>query len=742
MRLLLPYIALLGALLTAAPAAAEVAGLAEWRYGEFRGRQDGAGLKEASHFTQRYSLMYHKGGQLAGGRGGRYNIDLGYMWTAVDSETDGESFDIGTGKVLFRGEMQLAPGGLPFRLRLYSQDLSETTLTEDNGLYQIFGQKDAGIPVAGMVNNLANGQRIRSGGTLIVGIRNGSYQGRYRDVLSQFPRLLVDYQEYYVRDLKSRTPQHSRSRDLAFVSLNKKDNWFHYRLHDYHDFLNASQDFSEKSVMLGTVDHELVRQWINLTNWIQLSVDGTYTVLEQARVDAPAVQRYDLNLFGTARRSNWNASNFSTFSRVLDGNSLEKRLEVPFFLQGEIDRNTAWRFRMVGSRRQHLTFASAGTTDFDDLFASARLETFRTGRFVVAPELAAEVKGGDEGEGNAVRAGFEIYSNRAHRPRYELFGAYSLARFAGTGVEGFEVDYWEQEAKGRLALNVTARLRAGLTQELLYGSGSLERTVTHQLAPRGDLGLTLADARVAQDGAVWRSTTGAFVEYTHSRFSNRFELRYDYLSNPAGSNDLTTLSQHLRYGRQAFDVTSENEFVLGAHAPGGNVEAGSLRAGSSERSFSHKTTLRYTPSRLWDGGARVGLEWQDEDAGASTRWDVQQNVRYHIYKVNGIVRRLASLREEAHFERFRNAQGGSEQEASLLLGADYFPTRVLNLSVATQYRRQLPEETDTVALFLSAGLDFQKLKVALDYSYGTRSAGEVAAKRTEQRWELTVKKIF
>jgi hypothetical protein len=202
-----------------------------------------------------------------------------------------------------------------------------------------------------IITNLLNGQHVRSGATLIVGIKNGHYLGKYRDLLSRYPRLLFDYQENFVRDLKSRTPQHYRERNLAFVSLNKKDNWFHYRFLDFEDFEDPTNDFTEKVYMLGSVDHTMRRQWINLTNWIRVSADGAFTTTAQANLGEVPTSRYDLNLFATARRRGWDASTFTNFIRKVDGDGMDKSLEVPFYLKGEISPDTAYRFRFVASRR-------------------------------------------------------------------------------------------------------------------------------------------------------------------------------------------------------------------------------------------------------------------------------------------------------------------------------------------------------------------------------------------------------
>ena len=101
------------------------------------------------------------------------------------------------------------------------------------------------------IGQLGAGENRQSGFSMMIGIRNGNYLGRYRQLLSKFPRLFIDYTDSFVRNTDGLFPQHYVYRDLAFVSLNKKDNWFHYRMRTYKDYFNPEENTSTKSIMLG-----------------------------------------------------------------------------------------------------------------------------------------------------------------------------------------------------------------------------------------------------------------------------------------------------------------------------------------------------------------------------------------------------------------------------------------------------------------------------------------------------------
>lgn len=756
MRFLFALLALTGLLLAGgSPADAAsrrrhspLSAAAEWRYGQSQIDVDGEETVDNSHFFQQYSVLYEKVGLLQGGRGGSYDFSLGFEWTKLDGEDGDEDIDADARKFLFRGDVLLAPGGLPFRLHLYSHDLARTqeAFNSDDG-DSILGIND---PV-----DLYNGTHITTGATLLVGIRNGSYLGRYRDYLSMFPRLLMDYSQTVVHDPDRKIPVHYRNRNLAFVSLNKKDNWFHYRYTDFVDFEEKSgkNNFVEKTWMLGTIDHALMRQWINLTNWLRISADGSYNVRDRALTDTPE-RSYDLNLFATARRAAWQGGTFTTFQRLIEENDLavNKTLEVPVFLNGELSRNTSWRFRLIAAGDRHDPFGSPSATfeqtNEENLYASGQIETFRQGRYILAPRLDAEIKRGNQGEGVNARAGLEFYTNSRYGLPHNLFVAYSAARFSGTGEEGDETDFWESDLTARVDYNPGRRVRTGLEQRLVAGWGDLDNTATSYITPQSTLGLDGRENSGAKAGNTFHSITTWFGQYTApSRLSNRVQLGYDYLSAETGDDDRLTVTHALHYDSRRVRLEMTNEWVLGT-TPGqdanlGSDSLGTVGSGATARqSLSHRSSVRYSPGRAWETNAAADAEWRDVGEGSITRWRFDQDYRYSFFTGNGIVRKLAELGEEFEYERVKGVGQAARSETVLTLVGQYFPTKWSRLGLKVSYRALEPEATDEIAAFLTTGLDFEKLQVSFDYGYGTRTAGAVEARRKEHRWDVAVKKVF
>lgn len=733
----------------AAFAAGDLSGSAELRYAQQEARENGQTIVDVSHFTQQYSLLYQARGQFMQGRGGKYALGLGYEWNALDAVLNGEHSDIQTGKILYKGDVLIAPGGLPFRLHLYSADMVKSHFIEQSVDSLFEGNaNDAFIP-GRPLTNITNGQHTRTGITLVVGETNGRYAGAYRHLLEDAPRLLIDYAEDYVRDLKSFTPQHYRSRDLAFVSLNKRDNWFHYRLFEHRDFLQEGENFDEKSFLLGTIDHTSQRRWINMTNWIQVSADGSYTTGSRPNAIDGNFNRYDLNLFARARRADWQASNFNSFSRVEEYGALKRSIETPVYAQGDLGRDASWRGRFIGQRESDLIYATGEERTKDVLYATTRVETFKHQPIIVAPEVAAEVKGGSRGGGEAARVGLEIYSNRSYRPRFDWLAGYSLAHFGGTGQTGFETDFWEQMLRGTIATELSSTFRTGFDQEVVFGTGSLERSTSQYIAPRSDLELSQSSAAISQrDGAVFRSVSSWFGEHrSTNRLYNRVEATYELLHTDEDDTDQVELSHSLRYDWRNLNVDMRNRLVLGNNIRGqgdsfGGILSPTVAGGQRDKTYNHSSNLWYSPGRTMEGSARFNYEWRDGVSSSSTRWRAQQDYRYNLFAANGIVRKLADIGERFEYEVFDPANGQRESATAFTLLGNYYPTRHTLLGARIRYEMRSPEETDTLTWYTTAGLDFEKFQLALDYSYGTRTAGTLIPERKEHRWEVQVKKTF
>lgn len=730
-------IALFGSVGFAVADRGKLSGLLEWRYGEHTATENGSQVLNASHFTQKYSLLYSKKAKILNGRFGKYDVALGYEWSWVDSKRDNGVkviIDNPLDKILYKGDVTVAPGGLPFNLRLYSHDLHSTRFDYED-LSEIFILPNKGIQ-GGSITNVQNGTYKVSGATLTAGVANGHYKGKYRDLLATMPRLLIDYRQVEVHDIKGPYKRDYVDRDLAFVSLNKKNNWFHYRVFTHEDKLDSTQNFSENTYLLGTINHRSRREWVNLTNWIQVSSDISYSeFLPNPGQRQSLRKRYEINLFTKAARTRWSGSNFTSFNRSRDDDSLDKDIYIPFFAQGELNRDTSWRFRAIGVRQQKDYFAGRYELT-EDVFISGRVETFRQARYVLSPTVEIESKDGTQGRGFAGHVGAEFYSNPGFRSDFDIHGDVALRYFNGTARAGMPVDYLEATASGRIQRHLNALLLVGFNQKFVFGNGAYDNTVADNILSGGGI-----DTTTDRD-TTFRSLTGGFAEFdTLSRLKNRVGFLVDILSASTEDGTRLGLDHELRYSGNALTLLLTNAFSTGDKLANSKAELGST---SARHHFDHRTRLTYNPSRALSNLLQASYEWFSYDSGGTLeRFRVLQRSEYSIWKTAGIRRKIISFGEEFEFEKkVDNEVTVGEDFAAFTLFTDYFPTRRTLLGAKLRYDLNQTRDYDALSCFLTAGLDFEKFKVSLDYSYGTRSDGDNLPKRREQRWEIKVKKTF
>lgn len=742
-------------------AAGSLSGFADLDYAGYAAEEDGTEEVEASHFRQQYSILYQKSGRILRGRGGGYSLALGAEYNYLAADLNEESIDLDSVKILYNGDLLLAPAALPFRLHAYSRDLRRSQMLADAhpalSRGQEFGNLDlsAGgkILPSRIYTDLQNGQHIETGATLLVGIRNGSYMGSYRDLLSQLPRLLMDYRQLYVRDLSGRIPRHYMSRDLAFVSLNKKDNWFHYRFSDYRDFNDSGEHYVEKTYMLGTVDHALQRQWINLTNWIRISGDGSFTTSRRPRVLAGGLtmlqtDTYNINMFAKATRTNYEAATFVNMFRETESSGYwQREVEFPLYAHGELGRKTAWRFRLVGFRQQEP--GAVGVSADDDVFASTEIETFRTGPYILKPSLEAEVRSGDRGEGLGGRVNVEFFSNRLYQRRADLFLAYSLGYASVTADDGDDFDYLEQMLHGRAEYQVSPQIRIGVDDKVVYGQGGFGGNPLTRLSfqARRKLSFNASDEPLVADGRVYSNSLSLFLENTRGRLRNRLEVQNEIFSLDGESEGQLSLRHRLDYDPSHLRLAIKNLAVSGDNLGGEGFSGGRIvqllrpELVGADLLLKHATGLAYLPSRNWEADIEAGYSWVDADSGGGSEISLHQKLKYNLDTANGIVRRLAQFRQEFAYERV-DYSGLTGDGYRLILGGDYFPTHILQYGAEVQYVFVSPQDVGQIAFRTYAGLHFQKLAVDFDYAYGTRSSGETVAARREHRWQMQIKKTF
>ena len=733
-------LALLFALLAVVPVWAQVSGSLEWSWADFQSESD-AGDVDASHFLQKYSVVYSTSGLFNAGRAGNWNIDLGYEWASLDTSVNSFDEKIQSDKLLYRGDMVFAPGGLPLRIHAFSYDMAQASPNRINNgrLLEPHIATDLGQA----------GQYVATGISMWAGIKNGSYLGQYREVLSQVPKLLIDYRETYVRNLEALNQEHNRLRDLAFVSLNKKDNWFHYRVTEYEDFEDPSDNYEERAYILGTIDHSTKRQWINLTNWIQLSVDGSLTQIVEA--DAVDEDLYQLNLFTKLKRRNWTASNFNTLERSVDElDKIEKRIDLPIFASGELDPRNRWHMSLIESSEEKIT-PGLPTWNEHLFYAAYQVESQRQSGLIVTPKGYLDAKRGSlDAEGQAVKLGLEMRTDGRRDLSTTWRGEYDVAWFSGNAENS---DYLEQTLSLAVDHRPSSRMRIGGTQRLAFGTGRYTAESTEYLKPLLSTSLDTIEYTDANiDGTSWRSQTELYLELiSSSRWKNRFSGEFEYMDRDGTRTDNLELEHVATYSSDRLQVDFDTFFESGdsvdVQDPVSNLDSFSTRLGLIDKIASHTTTLRFAPKQSWQTGGEASLLWGDGSKGSGGILHLEQIANYTFFASTGTRRRLFTLEQELIYEQLFGDSAGNNHPwyVEVNLASWWHPYRFLSLGARGEYRHYGETGADVLEYGLTAQVPFDKFQVAVTYEYGQADDGwEYNGKPgvTEHRWEVDVKKTF
>lgn len=711
----------------------------EWRYADYTSTPSNGEKFEASHFTQKYNLLYNLAGNVYHARGGRYDVNVGLEWWRVDSEFGDQDISLSDLKLLYSGEIVLAPAALPFRLNLFAYDRDTAAFLDEDYA--------GGVIDSRIVTDVFNGEHHVVGGTLTAGISNGTYLGEYRDVLARFPKLYIDFRQDDVKNLESRTPSHYRNRHLAFVSLNKKDNWFHYRLYEHDDYITPENNYVERTLQIGTIDHLLYRQWIWLTNWVRLSTDASLVTVDNYNVNNGEPEHtINYNLFFTGARNGLSFGNFNTFNRTTVADEVRRSLRVPLYVSKILSPDRAVRGQLVLEREDN-RFGNPLLPDsgFDDIFASGKLETGMTApvRLDYTLELELLEGHGSYGRGQSGRGQIEAYTNARYRLDREWLVSYSLANFRGTSPEERKVDFVEQEGIVSASRQFTPSLRLGGVQRLVYGTGQLDTSTSRRVRPFSEQGLFGSTNTVnAADGDVLHATTELNLDHSYGRLGNRFEAIFDYLQvSDRDSSSTFELRHRLNYHRQALRFKLLNKLRLGDSigTAGFNSSQLATTRGDGDMHFESHATVEYAPARHWSVRGYLDYQWQGGGGQDSSLLLLREEARYSFFRSNGLLRRWLEFQQDFSYEQSWDDLGGGRNYGDFALTSYYYPTYNTYLRGRLGYQFYDPGAT-IVTYGLGVGVNFPLLKVEANYSYGL--SDDDGGNVTDHRWELIVKKLI
>lgn len=728
-----------GVLLGTGTSHARVRGAAEWSYSSYTAEAGSVSLVDASDFTQRYSIFWDKRGVLAEGRGGAYDLGLGLEWVDFSSEMNGSEVSDDQLKLTYNGRFTFAPGGLPFRLEAFSYDLTPSTID----YYDIdFNRYGDGLVEPQIAAGIFGGTHIVTGISFIAGIKNGSYLGTYRELLSKYPRLLVDFHQDYVRNLNSITPEHYRTSDLAFVSLNKKKNWVHYRVQDHVDYQDSRSNYIQRQFLVGTVDHLQRREWLDLTNWIKLSVDLSLTTLREAGQSQE--DTYALNLFEIMSRKGLKVGNFNTFERRAQGDNLSRELEIPFYVSIDTDPNRRYHATLIRYAKDEIT--ERGDDSDAGTYLKGELLYGRHERILHTPRLAIEERLENGRQGRAAEFAYELWSNPEVYRQSPWALLYQGVWLDGENANGQGGSYLENKFEAKKRWNLSGWDLDG-SQILLLADGDNVAGVVKYISPEAQ--------RKNSSGSYLRATTwleGQFRTATamNQRLGGRFEYERE-ADEP--STAWLEVYHRLDYQKSLARYSAKSTLWVGdVGAKNLTADQGLLVSERSSRGtlgevsliLSHNSGLEYAPMPNLLLKGRVNFQWSHGDVDDAWSAGITQEARYQLFTRNGLYRKKAEFYESFLYDMSSTSVEDLEQ-MEFRVGADWYLYRMLRLGAQAAYTAWYPENDDMLQWRVLAGLDFSKLQCELSYAYGlTRDGSDSgpAEDLTEHLVEARIRKLF
>lgn len=748
--------------LFSASASARLSGEAALNYSSYS-MSDNLKNRLSSHsFTQDYSLLYSSNGNLYNSRLGKYSVSLGYNWSMLNSDTtsNGVSADFNgnRGHILYSGELLLDPKELPLRLTAYSRDLTRNAFSTSNSAFtnNIFSSNNGqllGRPE--LITGINDGLHIESGATLLAGVKNGMTNG-YNEILRHFPMIMLDYRDQINQDLRSDTPVDNRLSRLAFVSLNKKDNWFHYRYTTYKDKINSTNDYSERQFQLGTVDQNLERRWIDFSNWLQVSADLLLTKRKNSNM-AENYEESDLNLFFQARRRNWEARSYSNFNRYREDNGrLTYQTTVPLNVFGVFNPEASWSTRILYRKIND----NAGG-HYESMQTGYRVEGFKRSLFNLTQNFDLESSVSETSEMLVLSGGLEAVSSPRFSRSISLGASYLIKN--STQKDSFsDSNFLEQKLSLRSSYAPTNQLRINLSQTNDFTSGTWQNFMSTVRVV--DTTLSLPQYISPRSGSTadlgsssYHSVTGLSITWNPlPRLNIGLAVNEDIFSaEKSKTSTITNVSTTIGYERATLSFNNTLTY-----------SAGSYLAGTQSSTLSNVTIVQYKHNRNLDSKLMLTYSRYVADTVESDIYNAEQRLDYTYYSKTGFAKKVFEINEMLAYSSAPQqvttnnstpgsinnigsintlssnyvtvASGRNIDRGSLSLGFKYYPLRQLILSGGGRYQYESKLSNYSLMWYASASTNFRLLQASLDYYQGKRQSDGLI----EKKITANVKKSF
>lgn len=731
------------ALFAPAGAMARVSGEFAVGYEDFTSTGDDHKTTKSS-FHQNYSLMYDKRGNL--GRLGSYSFGIGYEWASINLSGTEYGRDIGTdvtaSHIPILLDYKYNSRTIPLNISLYTRDTNRITPSVSDSRIENLGDNIVPSGVAEELNG--TGSRIVSGATLSFGeIKSDPFASKFPRLV-ELPKIYLDYSEERLTDLHSPNPQHSYTRWFN-SGIGKDSLWLSYKSVNYKDYLAKSQnfgslysgntDYDEQTFSLGTVSVFQERLWVDLTNWIKISVDGSMTKRNESGNLTNSYTEYDLNFFATANRKNWQARTFNTFSRSLDGNMLlDEDLIIPVYISGSYGPDSTWgvRFEQRDERQTSKDYSYKNVSTF----ASVRVETLKRSPFTLTPQASIEIADFTKSRKMTMNGKVETLSTRRFSDRIDISAAYEITAATEQLTEtntDTNNDTLNQTVYGSFNYRLGREITLSADQRFTVSSGKTVSTTGNiQTGENFTISSSSGFNRTSSTNEYNRSiTTGKIAWVPNARLRMNASTSADLYDVKGSDLDtILSLSGGIDY--------SMPQYSIGVNSIYSKRTVGSLNSDQVVISGYGK----YSPAQNVSSTLRGSYSRSDDFGEIKNFTELYQQVSYIVPGRLLRGRLLEFTQQSTLLKSSESAVYGTSYKGlkQLSLQGKYFMTNNLYASAITRYSLLDPGNVGEWMAGGQVGVNYRLLQGNVEYYQGRRSGGD--DNRKEKRFSANLKKQF
>jgi len=681
-------------------AQSSMSGSAELSYVNFKAEANGENVFSGNTLAQQYSVDWKTTNLVYKNQPRYYTVGLGYDWTSFATEVDdrGAKSEIGQvfGKFRYSGEVGFNSPSAPFTFRAYA----------DNGRNgRLERNITSGLMDDGLIYGISNLSKGHVAGFSFSFLSDQAASSSLR----QLPRFYLDYREVVNKPVLNDGSSDDKTTELSVAGLNKENNWLQYSCTKYENFRNPLSNYLQQKIQIGLVDQVGRRKWAALTNWIDVSVDGSYKTRSGIN-DGSYDEEYDLNFLAYARRRNWEARTVMNYNRELTVDRIEEKTRVPVYLKGVWSSDADWYASTGFNRARELKNDGSILTSYSNSVTVGATMNKRSS-FTFSPLLRAEtsqLKGG--GDGYLLEVGANTQSTRYYSDKASILAGYRL-KFKDDGMGGATSSTWSNELRLSVDYRPVARLRLGLKEQVEHGRG-------FGFVEQSRLGSSLLSQNSLQQYTrVISSASVGFI--ASSSFSTSLEATHDLVLAEDGQDESIQIGYNLSYNKNDMGARFNSRYQR-------------TYAGTT---FYNTGDAYYRPNRHHEAYLKLKFDMSSGNNYDTTDFYLIQGYNYNLFTRSGATRPLATLLEESSFAR-KSYNFESYDTYALQVTGRYFPTDRIALFGMGKY--QYERGATTLLYSLGAAMDFRLLTTSLDYTLAKRDSDN----RIERRLSASVKRTF